>query len=295
MFSVVIPLYNKGALIKRSIDSVLSQTFQDFEIVVVDDGSKDISADFVKAYSDARVKYFYKANGGVSSARNYGIENSTQEWIVFLDADDELLPNALETFRAMIDKYPGNKYVVGTNVWVKQGQSLESCLLEANRCAKKIVYTNNPHFHCWRQKFYSAPRNTAIHKSLLSVANGFDQRMSFFEDFEFALRMLVSGSVAYSTEPIAIYYQEPTGLSGSSHPLEKEMAYYIPEIINTQKPNLWYKALLYENIEMEILWWQQHGNEDNVKYYRDMQAKYFGRIHKTLHWIRQKMMRHNII
>lgn len=293
MFSVVIPLYNKGALIKRTIDSVLSQSFQDFEIVVVDDGSKDDSAVFVKAYSDDRVKYYYKANGGVSSARNYGIEKSTKDWIVFLDADDELLQNALETLRRMIQQNRDTTFVVGKNVWVKSGQSKELCFAQIKNEHATIMSTCNPYFHLWMQKFYSAPRNTAIHKSLLSTRNGFDERMSFYEDFEFVLRLLVNQNIVYTSEPIAIYYQEETGLSGSSHPIEKEMAYYIPEQVATA--SFWHKALLFENLEMEILWWHQHGNEEYVEFYQDMQRKYFSRIYSLLHWLRQKMIRKGMI
>lgn len=293
MFSVVIPLYNKGALIKRTIDSVLSQSFQDFEVVVIDDGSKDDSAHYVKEYNDSRIKYFYKTNGGVSSARNYGIEKVSKDWIVFLDADDELLPNALQIFQRMIEKYPGNNYFVGKIVWVQQWRSREVCLEEALRETKRIVKTNNPHFHLWMQRFYSAPRNTAIHKSLFTDANGFDERMSFFEDYEFSLRLLENGSMVYTKEPVAIYFQDGTGLSGTSHPIEKEMAYYIPEQIASA--SFWHKALLYENLEMEILWWQQHGNEENVRFYLDMQRKNFSNVYSLLHWLRQKMIRLGII
>lgn len=288
MFSVIIPLYNKGELIKRSIDSVLSQTVQDFEIVVVDDGSKDDSATFVKAYSDDRVKYYHKANGGVSSARNYGIKRASYDWIVFLDADDELLPNALGAFREMIQKYNSVKTVIGKNLWVGNRKNIDSQLKEASLSPYRTSYSNNPLLHLWLKRFYSAPRNTAIHKSLLA-GKGFDERMSFYEDYEFALRMLSNGSIVYTTEPVAVYIQDGEGLSCSSHPIEKEMAYYIPEQVGSA--SFWHKALLYENLEMEILWWRQRGNEEYASFYRDMQKQYFGRIYQFLHWLRQKMIR----
>lgn len=292
MFSVIIPLYNKGSLVKRAIDSVLSQSCQDFEIIVVDDGSKDKSADYVTDYTDERIKYFYKDNGGVSSARNYGIEKSTKEWIVFLDADDELLPNALEIFRTLIN---GNKdvlFVVGGIKWIKG--SLDKSILETDIIKRsKLKFTRHPHFHFWCNNFYAAPRNMAVHKDAIKKFGGYDTRMSFYEDFEFSLRTLKCGSVAYTTTPISVYYQESTGLSGSSHPIEREMAYYIPEYVETA--SFWHKALLYENLELEILWWQQRGNEENVKFYQDMQKNYFGRIYLVLHWIRQKMIRHGVI
>lgn len=85
MFSIIIPLYNKGVLVKRAIGSVLSQTCQDFEIIVVDDGSKDNSADYLNEYTDSRIKYYYKDNGGVSTARNYGVERDIIE--IFLERE----------------------------------------------------------------------------------------------------------------------------------------------------------------------------------------------------------------
>lgn len=291
--SVIIPLYNKGVLINRAIDSVLSQTYQEFEIVVIDDGSTDDSAAYVKAYNDTRIKYYRKSNGRVSSARNYGITKVAYDWVVFLDADDMLLPNALETFRNMIERYGQTKIFVGKNVWIKQGQSRESYLDAANTHHSDCVYSNHPHFHLWLQKYYSAPRNTAIHRTLLSETGGFDERMSFYEDYEFALRLIGKGSVVYTTEPVAVYFQDGEGLSASSHAIEREMAYYIPEQIQTA--GFWHKALLYENLEMEIFWWQQQGNEENVRFYQEMQKKHFGWIYQGLHWVRQKMIRRGMI
>ena len=99
--------------------------------------------------------------------------------------------------------------------------------------------------------------------------------------------------MAFSSYIGAQYNQEQTGLSGTSHPLQKEMAYYIPEILSSRKTTFWERALLYENIEQEIAWWQ--GNEENVRFYRDMQRKHFAWYHKYLHWIRAQMKRHGII
>lgn len=293
MFSIVIPLYNKGVFIKRAIDSILSQTCENYEVIVVDDGSTDGCGDYVLAYNDTRIKYYCKPNRGVSSARNFGITKAAGEWLLFLDADDLLLPNALETFQNVIEKINQTRIVVGQSIWERSGQIMYMSLDETNSYSKNIVCSNNPLFSLWLHKFYSAPRNTVIHKSLLKEKGMFDDRMSFFEDYEFALRLLEKEHIAYTTVPVAVYYQDGTGLSASSHPIEIEMAYYIPEYVETA--SFWHKALLYENLEMEILWWQQHGNEEYVRFYRAMQNKYFGSIYKALHWVRQKMIRLGII
>ena len=118
MISVVIPLYNKESSIKDTLHSVLSQNFNDFEVVIVNDGSTDNSVDVVKTIKDSRIRLIEQKNGGPSKARNTGILNAKGDWIVLLDADDQLLPNALNTFSIAILNYPevdivdANKYTL---------------------------------------------------------------------------------------------------------------------------------------------------------------------------------------
>lgn len=88
MFSVVIPLYNKEKQIKRTLDTVLNQSYINFEIVIVNDGSTDKSAEVVRGINDTRIRLIDQKNGGVSAARNRGIKESKNKWIAFLDADD---------------------------------------------------------------------------------------------------------------------------------------------------------------------------------------------------------------
>lgn len=88
MFSVVIPLYNKENQIKKTLESVLNQTFKDFEVVIVNDGSKDKSVEVVQSFDDPRIRLITQENAGVSAARNRGIQEAKNKWIAFLDADD---------------------------------------------------------------------------------------------------------------------------------------------------------------------------------------------------------------
>ena len=98
LISIIIPVYNVGKYIGRCLDSILNQTFQDFEIIAVDDGSTDRSGEICDEYAakDSRVKVFHKINGGVSSARNVGLDNAIGEWIMFVDADDWIDGTTLE-------------------------------------------------------------------------------------------------------------------------------------------------------------------------------------------------------
>ena len=105
-FSVVIPLYNKEHYIEATIQSVLNQTCQDFEVLVVDDGSKDSSLALARRFASDRVRIIPQENQGVSVARNTGILNAAGEFICFLDADDEWRPDYLATIDDLTEKYP---------------------------------------------------------------------------------------------------------------------------------------------------------------------------------------------
>lgn len=104
--SVIIPLYNKEMYIKRAIDSVLAQTFQDYEIVVIDDGSKDASADVVRNIYDTRIRLIQQTNAGECAARNRAILEARTDLLALLDADDEWKPIFLETVLRLREKYP---------------------------------------------------------------------------------------------------------------------------------------------------------------------------------------------
>ena len=272
MISVIIPLYNKGSRVKRAISSVLNQDYQDFEVVVVDDGSTDDSAQYVHSYKDSRIHYVYKKNGGVSSARNFGFEKSKGEWIYFLDADDELLAGAFSAMMEAYGKHPKCRFFVG---------------------GKKKVYSRFPYLLMWRNVCYPAPRNTMLHRTVVEQYGLFDLRMSFYEDQEFMLRMARCGSMCCIGTEVAIYHHDdPDSLCGSCHYPIHEMAFYIPEMFSQGKISVWHKALLYENLEMEILWWQKVSLDEVVNLYRLVQTTYFGNFHKRLHWLRQQLVRH---
>lgn len=117
------PVYNTGEILRTAIDSILSQSFQDFELLLIDDGSTDGSPKICDEYAavDKRVRCFHKQNGGICDARNYGMERSQGEYIGFCDHDDEYLPTYLETVDRAISEYGadmikvGFKYVKGSN------------------------------------------------------------------------------------------------------------------------------------------------------------------------------------
>ena len=105
-FSIIIPLYNKANYVENTIKSVLNQTFTDYEIIIINDGSTDDSVAKVIGFNDSRIHIYNQKNQGASIARNLGIEKAKCNYISFLDADDLWTPNHLETLKTLIEKFP---------------------------------------------------------------------------------------------------------------------------------------------------------------------------------------------
>jgi len=107
MISIIVPIYNAEKYLYRCIDSILEQTFSDFELLLIDDGSTDKSGVICDHYSnkDSRVKTIHKKNGGECSARNVGLDNVSGEWVAFVDADDYVEPNWLSIFMDSCNGY----------------------------------------------------------------------------------------------------------------------------------------------------------------------------------------------
>lgn len=132
-YSIIIPLYNKEKTIQRTITSILSQNYSDFEAIIVNDGSKDKGFEKAKEVKDSRLIFIDKENGGVSSARNKGILASSGEWIIFIDADDILYPNALDVYNKLQSKYPEiNVHCGSMNIGKKKYPQSEKTYLIKN-------------------------------------------------------------------------------------------------------------------------------------------------------------------
>ena len=129
MFSIIIPVYNGEKFIEDAVNSVFEQTYNDWEMVIVNDGSKDNTAEVLKKYeSDSRIRIIHKENGGVSSARNLAISESKGSHIVFLDADDVWHNNHLEIMNKLINQYPdAGLYGTYTRTELVNGDILEEC------------------------------------------------------------------------------------------------------------------------------------------------------------------------
>ena len=221
MISIIIPLYNKEDYIRATLDSILSQTFQDFEVVVVNDGSTDNSLSVVRAYSDSRLKVFDKANGGVSRARNFGFQQSKGEWVMFLDADDTIMPNCLETLHQLICDFPSVS-LVSANYNTVYGESKV-----AKGCSLKVRgILNDPFKNLWDMHWKLRLGAYAFKRDLFDKVGGFSTQMKKGEDAFFDNSLIHFAKIAYSPQIIMSYNREGSFFSNISTPLSEIDIFY---------------------------------------------------------------------
>jgi glycosyltransferase involved in cell wall biosynthesis len=124
-FSVIVPVHNRSRLLTETLESIKAQSLGDFEVIVVDDGSTDETADVAREYcaSDSRFSFLSQSKSGVSAARNLGMSKATGEWMLFLDSDDLMMPDALETFATWIHSNPEALMVGGHLQHINQNAS----------------------------------------------------------------------------------------------------------------------------------------------------------------------------
>lgn len=203
--SVVIPLYNKEREVERAIRSVVAQTVQDFEIVVVNDGSTDRGPEIVAGIADPRIRLLQQGNQGVSAARNRGIAEARSHLIAFLDADDEWKPCFLQEIMRLRAKYPGASVFATSYLF---------CDGEGRYSAPGI---NGIPPHPWdgtlEDYFAIASRSdpplwtsaVAVTKAAITSVGGFPVGVKSGEDLLTWARLAVRFHIAYSTAPCAVF------------------------------------------------------------------------------------------
>jgi glycosyltransferase involved in cell wall biosynthesis len=199
-FSIVIPLYNKSNYIQKTINSVLQQTYPHFELIIVDDGSTDSSADVVRSISDERILLYTQENGGVSKARNFGVNKANADWVAFLDADDEYLPDFLNQIACFIKKHGDDDLsMIGTNYYY--GEQLTPML---NTTITSRVYDYFELFGDQRSPNNSS--TTVVNKLKFLEVNGFPEGIKQFEDWITWFKLAFTGSFGFISTPLGIYH-----------------------------------------------------------------------------------------
>lgn len=194
---VIIPTYNRGHLVSRAIESVLNQTYQNFILYIVDDGSSDETQNVLKIYKDHHnIRILHRENGGVSQARNYAVNNSTSDWISFLDSDDEWLPNKLQLQVAFLEAHPTIRFLHSEEIWVRNGIRVNPKM--------KHQKSNEDLFLRSLDFCLISPSTVIMKRDLFLECGGFDNNFVVCEDYDLWLKILLREKIGFISENTAI-------------------------------------------------------------------------------------------
>lgn len=202
--SVVMSVYNEERYVADAIDSILQQTFRDFEFVIIDDGSVDHTPMVLKSYHDPRLKVYHQANQGQSSALNQGIRLASGSYIARMDADDISLPQRLEREVHFLDAHP-EIGLVGTwcvKVDARTGQQRLQSLPEEDAVIRKFLTVDNPFIHS----------SVMIRKSVLDMVGLYDERF-IWQDYELWVRIAKHHRMTNISEPLIIRRKHPASIT----------------------------------------------------------------------------------
>lgn len=209
--SIITPIYNLQEYLDRCIQSILAQKYSDFELILVDDGSTDRSAEIIDSYAerDRRIKVVHKANGGVSSARNKGLEVAHGEWIFFCDGDDELYEDSLELMMSKTIENDIDFVMFGYETYDENNKKVYSipdrkeALITAD---EGLRYMFRPRYY----KYWGFVHTKLFRRECISKSNlRFAENIYFNEDRLFCVQYLcaISGSVYFTTTPLYKYFE----------------------------------------------------------------------------------------
>ena len=267
LVSVIIPTYNSGKYISTAIKSVLNQSYPFYEIIVIDDGSTDNTADQLRKFND-KIMYIYKPNGGPASARNLGIKRSTGEYIAFLDADDYWLPDRLAV---QVNYLNINSEIalVHSNTWIlEKGHEpyllFVDCKPNSGWIFKELFLSNHINI-----------LTVMLRRKYFDMTNGFDESKDLigFEDYDLWLRIALHHPIAYLDKIVSVYRIHDNNISNEDNSIHKSLLL----LYKFSKTDLFsqklYQRILFEKKKRIYLRWA----------FRMMETKEFKKANKIFH------------
>lgn len=258
MFSVIMPLYNKAPYVAKAIGSVLAQTFSDYELVIVDDGSKDDSAEIAEKIitGNGHCKLIRQENAGVSVARNNGVVASRGEYLCFLDADDWWEQTFLEEMKKLIEEFP-DAGIYGTNYTIVNETKHKTRVAKIgvedgfekgyiNYCR---AYADTMYMPLWTGAV-CLPREVFVEQG------GFPKGIKLGEDFLLWIRIALKYKVALLNKPLAYYNQDVESANrgvGHLYPPSQHMLWNLADLESVENVSTDYKQLI-DNLRTYGLW-----------------------------------------
>lgn len=257
MISIIIPSYNSEKYITETINSVISQTYSNWELIIIDDGSIDSSANIIQeiSYKDARIKYYYQENSGVSAARNHGIKKAKGEFISFIDADDCWKPTNLEVRLALFSK----------NVdWIYGSIEL---INEISQSLNKVIKGNDENIlHSllsWNGNVITTPSTLILKKKCIENLK-FDTSLSTAADQDFVFYLAKKFKGKYLDIPLVQYRVLNNSMSRNINLMEKDhIAVYKKAEKNKLFKSVYFKQKCFSNLYWILAgsWWKDGDNK----------------------------------
>ncbi|RUR83029.1 glycosyltransferase family 2 protein [Chlorogloeopsis fritschii PCC 9212] len=283
--SVIIPAYNAMTYLPETVESVLRQTFTDFEVLIIDDGSSDNIVQWVSELEDPRVKLISQDNQGVSVARNTAIAHAQGEYLAFLDADDLWAPTKLEKQVICLDRHPSVGLVHTWMVFIdREGKSTGRVMTSnAEGDAKKQLLEKN----------MVACSSVMVRRCCLQTVGGFEPNLHFAEDWDMWIRISSHYPFAVIKEPLYYYRQVPNSLSKNLQVLEQAFYFVIEKAFRSVPPELLYlKNHSYGYANLCLAWkaLQSSCRDCNLAYsYRQQAISYYPQLRYTREYMRLSM------
>ena len=229
-FSIIVPLYNKASYVRKALDSIISQTFTDWECIIVDDGSTDGSVDVVREMKveDRRLKILTQSNSGVAAARNNGVKASGGEYLCFLDADDWWEPTFLEEVDRLINEYPEAGLYATNYVYYKPGKTHVALNL-----LRGYMNYPNAYLHGEMPVWTGA---ACLPREIFDEMRGFPIGIKLGEDFSLWAKTALNYKVAFCEKTLAFYNNDvPAHLRATRnlHAPEYHMLFHLDDIEKT--------------------------------------------------------------
>ena len=276
--TVIIPTFNRGYCLAESIQSVLDQSFTDFELIVVDDGSTDNTPEVMNQFSDIH-KISMKKNRGVSFARNRGMEQARGEWIAFLDSDDLWERHKLVTQMKWVERHPDCHAVYTDEIWIRNG-------VRVNPMNKHRKYSGDIFRYCLPLCIVS-PSSVLLRAELLNEVGGFDESMPVCEDYDLWLRIAIRFPFHFIEEKLIVKRGgHEDQLSRKFWGMDRWRVQALQKLLHESGMNEDQRSLvvsmLIEKCEILACGYGKRGKSQDEDYYRNLKTRYFSFVEESL-------------
>ena len=268
--SVIVPTYNRADRLERALNSIVSQTYQDFELIVVDDGSTDKTSQLMKSFPKAQ--YFYiKKNSGVSKARNVGLAFAKGELICFLDSDDLWKEKKIQIQSLWLENNKDSQICYTDEIWVRNG-------VRVNPMNRHRKYSGDIFRHCLGLCIVS-PSSVMIRAKLFDEIGNFDESLPSCEDYDLWLRIASKYAFHFIEEPLIIKYGGHSDqLSRKYWGMDRFRVVALKKLLDQnsldkEKLKLT-RSVFLEKCSILIKGFEKRGKKEEESFYRELVNKY---------------------